>query len=85
MERRSTTGLWKVNTIGSSDIGGLIGKETLTLSTTKVTVIVEDVNDSPIFDMTNKHVTVAENTKAGLYLATFAATDPDASRASTIV
>ncbi|KAK1898706.1 Cadherin-2 [Dissostichus eleginoides] len=60
-------------------------KETLTLSTTKVTVIVEDVNDPPIFDMTNKHVTVAENTKAGHYLATFAATDPDASSASTIV
>ncbi|KAL3064540.1 hypothetical protein OYC64_000738 [Pagothenia borchgrevinki] len=85
VERRTTTGLWKVNTIGSSAIGGLIGEETLTLSTTKVTVIVEDVNDPPIFDMTNKHVTVAENTKAGLYLATFAATDPDASRASTIV
>lgn len=51
-------------------------------------VIVEDVNDPPIFDMTNKHVTVAENTKAGLYLATFAATDPDPdpdSSASTIV
>lgn len=79
MERRSTTGLWKVNTIGSN---------TLTLSTTKVIVIVEDVNDPPIFDMTNKHVTVAENTKAGLYLATFAATDPDPdpdSSASTIV
>ncbi|KAI4824115.1 hypothetical protein KUCAC02_012658 [Chaenocephalus aceratus] len=77
VERRSTTGLWKVNTIGSN---------TLTLSTTKVTVIVEDVNDPPIFDMTNKHVTVAENTKAGLYLATFAATDPDPdSSASTIV
>ncbi|KAK5923958.1 hypothetical protein CgunFtcFv8_000883 [Champsocephalus gunnari] len=77
VERRSTTGLWKVNTIGNN---------TLTLSTTKVTVIVEDVNYPPIFDMTNKHVTVAENTKAGLYLATFAATDPDPdSSASTIV
>ncbi|KAF3860679.1 hypothetical protein F7725_000934 [Dissostichus mawsoni] len=85
VERRGTTGLWKVDTIGSSAIGGLIGPETLTLSTTKVTVIVEDVNDPPIFDMTNKHVTVAENTKAGHYLATFAATDPDASSASTIV
>ncbi|XP_063744559.1 B-cadherin-like isoform X2 [Eleginops maclovinus] len=80
VQKKYTAGLWDVITIG-----GGTGKETAHVSTTEVTVIVEDVNDPPIFDLAEKHVTVAENTKAGFYLATFTATDHDTSSANTFV
>ncbi|XP_074499918.1 cadherin-like protein 26 [Sebastes fasciatus] len=50
---------------------------TESLSTCQVTVIVEDVNDSPFFVPPNKKVMVVENVKAGYYLETFTARDPD--------
>ncbi|KAM6929800.1 cadherin-2-like [Lycodopsis pacificus] len=74
---RSGTGLWKVNT------------ETEKLGTTThrvaVTVIVEDVNEPPIFHPLKKQVTVVENVEAGKYLVTFTASDPDKTGANTIV
>ncbi|TDH10364.1 hypothetical protein EPR50_G00074270 [Perca flavescens] len=88
--RRHTTGLWQVVTIDSATIGGatIVGAtvtETHSLSTCLVTVIVENVNEPPIFDVPNKKVTLVENVKVGHYLVTFTARDPDVTSANTLV
>ncbi|XP_035864272.1 cadherin-2-like [Sander lucioperca] len=83
--RRHTTGLWEVVTIGGATIGGATGTETHSLSTCLVTVIVENVNEPPIFDAPNKQVTLVENVKVGHYLVTFTARDPDVTSANTLV
>ncbi|KAF1390274.1 hypothetical protein PFLUV_G00056370 [Perca fluviatilis] len=88
--RRHTTGLWEVVTIdsattGGATIGGATGTETHSLSTCLVTVIVENVNEPPIFDVPNKKVTLVENVKVGHYLVKFTARDPDITSANTLV
>lgn len=85
MVSRSATGLWKVVTNSGTTISDATGTETLRLSTVQVTVTVEDVNESPIFDKPNKKVKLGENVKAGQYLETFTARDPDVTSANTFV
>lgn len=91
VSRSTTTELWKVTTVGASgaSIGGAtgaaIGKEEHSLSHRLVTVNVDDVNDSPVFEVTNKQVTVKENVKTGHYLVAFTAKDPDINSANTVV
>uniref|UniRef100_A0A3Q3KDE9 Cadherin domain-containing protein n=1 Tax=Monopterus albus TaxID=43700 RepID=A0A3Q3KDE9_MONAL len=67
----STTGLWKV-IYGDAGTMRVMGP-----STHQVTVTVEDVNEPPIFDEPNKHVSLVENVAAGHLLTTFTARDPD--------
>ncbi|KAM7405019.1 hypothetical protein PAMP_012310 [Pampus punctatissimus] len=91
VEHRSTTGLWKVVTSGVITKGGAsIGsvfwtEQTASLSAYHVTVIVEDVDEAPIFVKPNKSVKLSENVAVGQYLETFVARDPDVKSASTIV
>lgn len=76
----STTGLWEVVTVL-----GATGSETLRLSTFQVTVVVEDVNEPPVFNKPNKQVKLGENVEPGQYLETFVAKDPDINSANTFV
>ncbi|XP_053173964.1 cadherin-2-like [Scomber japonicus] len=81
---RSTTGLWKVATFSASTGSSGTG-ETLSLSYYHMTVTVEDVNEGPVFDQSNKQVTLVENVAVGQYLETFTAKDPDVKSANTCV
>ncbi|XP_054652797.1 cadherin-2A-like isoform X2 [Dunckerocampus dactyliophorus] len=74
--RRSTTSLWTLKTHRGTPTAGQ--------STYGVDVIVEDVNEAPIFVEPNKQVALRENVAAGQYLATFTARDPDYSKANTL-
>ncbi|XP_041860759.1 cadherin-like protein 26 isoform X2 [Melanotaenia boesemani] len=72
---RKTTGLWETKISSTTSIGTTPGISHL--SSYNVSLIVEDVNEPPFFKVSNKHVSVHENTKVGTYLETFSATDPD--------
>ncbi|KAM3618600.1 uncharacterized protein V6R79_022190 [Siganus canaliculatus] len=82
---RSSSGLWKVVTGSGTPASVVTEAETVGGSIIHVTVIVEDVNDSPIFDKSNTQVMLTENTDAGQHLATFTARDPDVNSANTVV
>ncbi|XP_042347606.1 cadherin-like protein 26 [Plectropomus leopardus] len=75
---RSTTGLWQVKTVSEKTM-------TESLSTREVKVIVEDVNEPPIFDIIHKQVMVIENSEVGRYLWTFKAKDPDVASGNTVL
>lgn len=77
MIERKTTGLWQIQTTGGTISGTVSESETLGQFTYQLTVMVEDVNEAPIFDKTTQKVTLVENTVAGQYLVTFTAKDPD--------
>lgn len=62
-------GLW--------DIESFKGKSSFTAVSLPMTVIVEDVNEPPLFMETIKHVYVMENVKIGHNLWTFRAVDQD--------
>lgn len=83
VQSRSTSGLWKV-TYTAGATGSTVTETALSLSTYHMTVIVEDVNDSPIFDEPKKAVKLKENVKAGKWLAKFIAKDPDITSANTV-
>ncbi|XP_054464733.1 cadherin-like protein 26 [Anoplopoma fimbria] len=70
--RRTTSGLWEVNTSGSAT-----GTGTFVPASSQVTVTVEDVNEAPFFKPPTQEATVGENEEAGKYLATFTAKDAD--------
>lgn len=82
---RSSTALWEIVTTSGTTIGSVTVSETPHPSTLRVTVTVEDVNEPPIFDEPNKQVMLGENVKAGQYLETFTARDPDVTSANTFV
>ncbi|XP_061591780.1 cadherin-like protein 26 isoform X2 [Cololabis saira] len=73
VERRAT-GLWIVKT----------GGEAPRSSSYRMTVVVVDVNESPVFDKRIQQVSVNENAELGKYLTTFTAKDPDITSANTI-
>lgn len=50
-----------------------------------VTVIVEDVNEAPVFDELQKQAKMAENGKKGARLTTFTAKDPDIHQSNSFV
>lgn len=85
MEKRSTTGLWKVVTTSASAatesamsfVNGTVP------SRHQVIVTVEDVNEPPVFDKTSIETAVSENVKEGQYLATVTAKDPDVANKNT--
>lgn len=79
----SASSLWKVSYTGGAT-GATMTETALSLSTYNMTVIVEDVNDSPVFDEPNKAVKLKENVKAGQWLAKFTAKDPDITSANTV-
>ncbi|XP_012726819.2 cadherin-like protein 26 isoform X1 [Fundulus heteroclitus] len=76
---RNTAGLWKLETDPPRNMysGASMGSATAGGGTYPITVVVEDVNEPPIFDPL-KPVSVHENVKEGHYLATCTARDPDA-------
>nr|XP_057907445.1 cadherin-2-like [Doryrhamphus excisus] len=73
--RRSTTSLWTLKTHR--------GTTTTGQSTYAVDVMVEDVNEAPVFVEPNKQVALRENVAAGQYLDTFTARDPDYGKINT--
>ncbi|XP_068198583.1 cadherin-like protein 26 [Antennarius striatus] len=77
---RRADGLWKVVTSSRTT-----GMERSYVTSQRVTVTVEDVNEPPVFDVAQKHVTLSENIKGGQDLATFMATDPDVRSTNTVV
>ncbi|KAL3974686.1 hypothetical protein ACER0C_023312 [Sarotherodon galilaeus] len=85
VEKRSTTGLWKVVTTSvSAATGSAVSFVTGTVpSSHQVIVTVEDVNEPPVFDKTSIETAVPENVKEGQYLATVTAKDPDVANKNT--
>ncbi|CAI5648021.1 unnamed protein product [Oreochromis niloticus] len=85
VEKRSTTGLWKVvTTSASAATGSAMSVVTGTApSRHQVIVTVEDVNEPPVFDKTSIETAVSENVKEGQYLATVTAKDPDVANKNT--
>ncbi|XP_061123995.1 cadherin-like protein 26 [Syngnathus typhle] len=75
--RRSTTSLWTLKTQRGAMTSGQ--------STYGANVIVEDVNEPPIFDEPHKQVAIGENVAAGQYLEKFPARDPDFKKANSFV
>lgn len=75
--RRRTTSLWTLKTQRGAMTSGQ--------STYGVNVIVEDVNEPPIFDEPQKQVTIHENIAAGQYLEKFTARDPDFMKANSFL
>lgn len=78
---RNITGLWKIKTDPASSLfsGPSVGNGTGgggTLSRYQLTVIVEDVNEPPVFDRLQP-VSVSETVEVGHYLGTMVARDPD--------
>ncbi|XP_026224555.1 cadherin-like protein 26 isoform X2 [Anabas testudineus] len=69
---RTNSRLWEV-TVTS----GTMSDKAPSLSTYHMTVIVEDVNEPPIFNQPNKKVQLKENIGAGYWLEKFTAKDPD--------
>ncbi|XP_074536672.1 cadherin-like protein 26 [Halichoeres trimaculatus] len=67
VKTRTSSGLWDVVINGKEKSSPPFG----------VTVVVEDVNEAPIFLKSNKQVRVKENKPAGFYLETFTAEDHD--------
>ncbi|XP_071332827.1 cadherin-like protein 26 [Trachinotus anak] len=84
VESKSTAGLWTVTTISATGTGTGPG-QTLGSSTYQVTVMVEDVNEPPIFDEPVQNVQLYENVVAGQDLVTFTARDPDVNSESQFV
>uniref|UniRef100_A0A3B5R9S0 Cadherin domain-containing protein n=1 Tax=Xiphophorus maculatus TaxID=8083 RepID=A0A3B5R9S0_XIPMA len=60
------------------------GTKEMRLSTYYLTVNVEDVNEPPVFDPSNKTVTVFEDVALGYYLEILIAKDPDVNGANQI-
>lgn len=77
---RSTTGLWTVAHSGDTVAGKLPPS-----TRQQVTVIVENVNEAPVFDLPDQSVTVIEDVEVGTYLKTFSAKDPDVKSADRIM
>ncbi|KAM4736722.1 cadherin-like protein 26 [Anableps anableps] len=83
----NTDGLWKIETVNGntfSEAQSGTRREETRLSTYHLTVNVEDVNEPPVFDPSNKTVTVFEDVALGYYLETFTAKDPDINGANHI-
>ncbi|XP_023197895.1 cadherin-like protein 26 [Xiphophorus maculatus] len=84
---RNTAGLWEIKTVNSSTFSeaqGVTGTKEMRLSTYYLTVNVEDVNEPPVFDPSNKTVTVFEDVALGYYLEILIAKDPDVNGANQI-
>ncbi|KAM9859965.1 cadherin-like protein 26 [Aulostomus maculatus] len=74
---RTSSGLWKVDTIKVDDIGHS--------QTVKVIIEVEDINDPPTFTVAVKEAMIEENTHIGTWIEQIIAVDPDSSRARDFV
>ncbi|XP_029361392.1 B-cadherin-like [Echeneis naucrates] len=86
VESRRTTGLWEVSTLGASPISGTtVTGLGVRPSTYQVIVVVQNVNEAPIFDKVNQEVMLYENVESVQELATFTARDPDSSSKDTFV
>lgn len=84
---RNTAGLWEIKTVNGSTFSeaqGVTGTKEMRLSTYYLTVNVEDVNEPPVFDPSNKTVTVFEDVALGYYLEIIIAKDPDVNGANKI-
>lgn len=85
---RNINGLWKIKTDPSSSLfsQASVGNGTGgggSLSRYQLTVVVEDVNEPPVFDPVQP-VSVSENVEVGHYMGTFVARDPDVSNTPII-
>uniref|UniRef100_A0A3B3TSN8 Cadherin domain-containing protein n=1 Tax=Poecilia latipinna TaxID=48699 RepID=A0A3B3TSN8_9TELE len=60
------------------------GTKEMRLSTYHLTVNIEDVNEPPVFDPSNKTITAYEDVALGYYLETLIAKDPDVNGANQI-
>lgn len=83
VEQRKTTGLWKVVTVSGATMTGT--GQYHRASTYNMTVIVEDVNEPPVFEKSDISVKLSENIKVGHYLDTLKARDPDVASRNTFV
>ena len=77
MKERTSSGLWKVDT-GAGDSAGQP-------QTVKVLIEVEDVNDAPVFTVTNKEAVLTENAPLGTWVEKVTAVDHDTSHAKDFV
>lgn len=80
VKERTSSGLWKVDTIKGHDPSGAAEPQSV-----KVTIDVEDANDPPKFSMTVKEVAVMENVPAGTWVDKVTAVDPDSSYSKEFV
>ncbi|XP_017161074.1 cadherin-like protein 26 [Poecilia reticulata] len=77
---RNTAGLWEIKTVNNSTFSeaqGVTGTKEMHLFTYHLTVNVEDVNEPPVFDPSNKTITAYEDVALGYYLEALIAKDPD--------
>ncbi|XP_014910231.1 cadherin-like protein 26 [Poecilia latipinna] len=84
---RNTAGLWEIKTVNGSTFSeaqGVTGTKEMRLSTYHLTVNIEDVNEPPVFDPSNKTITAYEDVALGYYLETLIAKDPDVNGANQI-
>lgn len=79
LKERTTSGLWKVDTIKGDDNGASQPHSV------KVIIEVEDTNDPPEFKVTVKEAFVEENAPTGTWVEKVTAVDPDTSHARDFV
>ncbi|XP_030585903.1 cadherin-like protein 26 [Archocentrus centrarchus] len=80
VKERTSSGLWKVDTIKGHDPSGAAEPDSV-----QVTIEVEDNNDPPQFTVTTKKVVVEENAPVGTWVEKVTAVDPDSSHARDFV
>ncbi|XP_042261543.1 cadherin-like protein 26 [Thunnus maccoyii] len=79
VKEKTTSGLWKVDTINGDDAGAVQPPSV------KVIIEVEDVNDPPVFNVTVKEAILEENSPTGTWVEKVTAVDPDTSHARDFV
>ncbi|XP_030585259.1 cadherin-like protein 26 [Archocentrus centrarchus] len=80
VKERTSSGLWKVDTIKGHDPSGAAEPDSV-----QVTIEVEDNNDPPQFTVTTKKVVVEENAPVGTWVDKVTAVDPDSSHVRDFV
>ncbi|XP_059185589.1 cadherin-like protein 26 [Centropristis striata] len=76
VKESTSSGLWKVDTSKADNHQS---------HSLKVTIEVEDVNDSPVFSVTVKEAVLEENAPIGTWIEKVTAVDPDSSHAKDFV
>lgn len=79
VKERTSSGLWKVDTSISDNLGA--GR----LPPVKVLIEVEDTNDPPVFSVSVKDALLEENTPIGTWVGNVTAVDPDSSHTTDFV
>lgn len=80
VKERTSSGLWKVDTINGHDPSGAAEPQPV-----EVTIEVEDNNDPPEFSATTNTAVLEENVPVGTWVQKVTAVDPDSSHARDLV